>query len=225
MNTPFDKFKSLFTNIISPAFHECIRSAPDSLFLGSILLSVLTQSFPLIVLSLAMGEIGLIQRFLASILDSISGNLKTQGPEICRMGIPSPYQISAVGNLIKEYAFPNGTLFFLSATIVYISLSIMNYEEELTNISITPEGQNHAWKSRVTLSIIFSGLLIAVFLLYNVLYECVTVIPAFGSVMLGSLIGLFVFLINSYLFGRESINFLGIPMLVENKIVYAEVPK
>jgi hypothetical protein len=102
MSNYFDMLKSSsFKSILTAPFHECIRAAPDSLFLGSILLSVFTQSFPLIVLSLAMGEFGLIQRFLASILDSVTDNWKTQGPEICRMGIPSPYQISAVGNLIK----------------------------------------------------------------------------------------------------------------------------
>jgi hypothetical protein len=222
MSNYWDMLKSSsIKSIFLAPFYECIRAAPDSLFLGSIILSILTQNLPLIVLSLAMGEIGLIQRFLASILDSVNDNLKSQSPEICRMGIPSPYQISAIGYLIKEYAFPNGTLFFLSAVIVYICSSVMNYQEELNKID---NGQNVVWSSRIPISLTFSTLLLIIFLLYNVLEGCVNVVPALGSIAIGSVIGFCIFLLHLFLFGRTSINLLGIPTLVEDtKTIYAGV--
>lgn len=223
MSDYWDLLKSSsLKSIVSAPFHEFVRSAPDSLFLGSILLSIFTQSFPLIVLSLAMGEIGILHRVLAFIFDSVSDNLKTQGPEICRMGIPSPYQISLVGKLIKEYAFPNGTLFFLSAVIVYISSSITQFTDEFKELSKV-SGQESYWNSRTILSSIFSVLLLIIFLLYNVIYGCVGVIPALGSIAIGSLVGMGILFLNKSLFGKQGINFLGIPILENRKIVYAQV--
>jgi hypothetical protein len=220
MDTLFDRLKSLTIKILSPPFHESIRSAPDSLFLGSILLSIFTQSFPLIVLSLAMAEFGILHRVLANLLDFVSDNLKTQSPEICRMGLPSPYQISAIGQLLKEYAFPNGTLFFLAAVIVYINSGIFAFKQELTEISSKGDQYDYAWGSRVTMSVIFSGLLMILFLLYNVYYGCVNILPAFGSVGIGSVIGLCIFLLHSNLFGKNAVNFLGIPNLEKkNEII------
>jgi hypothetical protein len=223
MNNYWDLLKSSsLKSIVSAPFHEFVRSAPDSLFLGSILLSIFTQSFPLIVLSLAMGEIGILHRALAFIFDSVSDNLKTQGPEICRIGIPSPYQFSLVGNLVKEYAFPNGTLFFLSAVIVYISSSITQFTDEFNELSKI-SGQESYWNSRTILSSIFSVLLLIIFLLYNVLYGCVNVIPALGSIAIGSLVGMGILFLNKSLFGKQGINFLGIPILENRKIINLRV--
>jgi hypothetical protein len=220
MSKYFEFLKSLKNDYLSPAFHESIRAAPDSLFLGSILLSLFTQSFPLIVLSLAMAEFGLIHRGLANILDSVSDNLKTQGPELCRMGIPSPYQISAIGKLIKEYAFPNGTLFFLSAVIVYIAASISSFQDEMTDLD--KKNQTGAlWKSRAFISLSFSALLLMLFIVYNVLYGCVNVLPAFASAAIGSFVGMCIYLLHFFLFGKKSINFLGVPILENSKIIYA----
>jgi hypothetical protein len=220
MSAYFEFLKSLKNDVLSPAFHECVRAAPDSLFLGSILLSLFTQSFPLAVFSLAMAEFGLLQRFLANILDSVSDNLKTQGPEICRMGIPSPYQISAIGKLIKEYAFPNGTLFFLSAVIVYIASSIVSFKDEFEQLD-QQVASGALWKSRTFISLTFSALLLILFIIYNVLYGCVDVLPAFGSTAIGGFAGLCIFLLHYYLFGKKSINFLGIPTLENRNIIYA----
>lgn len=221
MNSLFDKFKSLLTEIVSPPFHEMIRSAPDSLFLGSILLSLFTQSFSLIVLSMAMAEFGIIHRLLANILDSVNNNWKTQSSEICKMGIPSPYQISAIGQLLKEYAFPNATLFFLAAVIVYICSGILSFKDELEQI----DRQNKTttlWTSRTYISLAFSAILMILFILYNVYYGCITVIPAFGSVAFGSFVGMCIFLLHFYLFGKQAVNFLGIPELKDRKIIYGQ---
>lgn len=223
MSNYWDLLKSSsLKSIVSAPFHEFVRSAPDSLFLGSILLSIFTQSFPLIVLSLAMGEIGILHRILAIIFDSVSDNLKTQGPEICRMGIPSPYQFSLVGKLIKEYAFPNGTLFFLSAVIVYISSAIQSFKGEFDELSKI-EGKETYWNSRIVFSSIFTALLLIIFLLYNVIYGCVSVIPALGSIAIGSIIGLGILFLNKLLFGKQGINFLGIPILEDRKIIKVPV--
>ena len=58
MSSYFETLKSLKNDILVPAGQDMIRSAPDSLFIGSALMALLTQNYPLGILTLAMVEFG-----------------------------------------------------------------------------------------------------------------------------------------------------------------------
>jgi hypothetical protein len=93
----------------------------------------------------------------------------------------------------------------------YILFSVLNFREELKELGHkTPE-----WKVRIPLSIIFTSVLLLCFTFWRVLNTCDTVIIALGSLLFGALTGSVIMLLHTYLFGRDSINFLGVPLLAD----------
>ena len=211
MSSYFKALKSLQDDIVSPAFHELLRSMPDSLFIGSAFFALITQSFPLGIFTLAMAEFGMANRALAGLIGSLQNNERPARPEICKAGIPSPYQISVVGQILGETAFPSGPVFFLGAVITYILSSTLNFQKELEELGNSePE-----WKTRNPLSFTFSILFLVLYLIYRIYYECDGVMEVLGSTVFGGIVGFLVYLIHVYLFGRDSINFLGIPLLAD----------
>jgi hypothetical protein len=211
MSSYLKALKYVGSDVISPAFHDILRSAPDSLFLGTSILGLLTQNFALGVFVLAMAEFGIAHRVLAGIIGSAQGNAKSVKPEICSAGIPSPYQISAIGQVLGEFSFPSGAVFFLSAVISYTLSSTLNFEKELEELG----KQEAEWKTRLPLSIVFSCLFIALVAIYRVYYSCDSVFVVLGSLVMGGLAGFLVYLLHVYLFGRDSVNFLGLPLLAD----------
>jgi hypothetical protein len=211
MSSYLKTLKYVGSDVLSPAFHDILRSAPDALFLGSGILGLLTQNFALGVFVLAMAEFGIAHRVLAGIIGSVQGNARQARPEICSAGIPSPYQISAIGQLLGESSFPSGTVFFLSAVISYTISSTLNFQTELEELG----KQEAEWKTRLPLSMIFSCLFIALVSIYRVYYSCDSVFVVLGSLFLGGLAGFIVYLLHVYLFGRDAINFLGVPLLAD----------
>ena len=90
------------TNLIHPGPREFMRALPDSLFLGTALFALLTQSFPLGILTFAMMEVGILDWCLAGVLGSIQNNKTPVNSDICLSGIPSPYQISILGHVYPQ---------------------------------------------------------------------------------------------------------------------------
>lgn len=211
MSSYFKALKSLQDDIVSPAFHDILRSAPDSLFIGSAFFALITQNFPLGIFTLAMAEFGMLNRVFAGLIGSLQSNERPARPEICKAGIPSPYQISVVGQILGETAFPSGPIFFLGAVITYILSSTLNFQKELEELGNTdPE-----WKTRIPLSFTFSIVFLLLFLAYRVYYECDSLMVTLGSTLFGGIVGFLVYMVHVYLFGRDSINFLGIPLLAD----------
>jgi hypothetical protein len=209
MSSYFKLLKSAWSDVIAPAGTDLCRSAPDSLFLGTGFFALLTQNYALGVMVLAMAEIGLLSRFLGGLIGAVQPNNATPHSDVCLPGIPSPYQISAIGSLLTGSAFPSGPTFFITATLVYIFSGIQNFSEELNTL-----GQKEPeWKTRATMSGVFSLLLIVVYMLYRLLNECEPIFTGIGSAILGAFAGLAIFTLHVYVFGRDGVNFLGLPQL------------
>jgi hypothetical protein len=179
---------------------------------GTSVFALVTQSFPLGILVFAMMEFTIAHRLFAGALNAI--NPINQAPPanmMCKPGIPSPYQISLVGNLLSEYNIPSGPIFFVSAVIAYCLGALMNFAEELKELG-KKESQ---WNTRIPLGITFGTLLLAIFMIWRYMSGCDNVINILATTSIGILIGLFVLFTHIYLFGRFSINFLGIPLLAD----------
>jgi len=211
MSSYFTELKSLRTDVLSPAFHDFLRSMPDSIFLGSSLFALLTQNYPLGIFVLAMMEFGIAQRCFGSLFGFAQMNERSPSSDLCIPGIPSPYQISAIGKLMSVTAFPSGPIFFISAVISYTMISILNFGSELAEL-----GQKEPeWKSRIPICITFSVLFFILYTGWRLMYSCETVPIVLGSALFGAFTGFLVQTIHLYLFGRDSINFLGIPLLAD----------
>ncbi len=196
---------------VSPLPTEFMRGLPDSLFVGTAFYSLITQNFPLGILVLAMLEFSILAWVFSGLLSSVSNNQEYPGEGLCVPGIPSPFQISLLGHLYPKSAFPSSPILFVSACFTYIATSIYNFKEELDELSKTePE-----WKVRIPLSILFSVIIMFIYVFWRVLHTCDSALSALGSVALGTMFGGFIYLLHVYLFGRDSINFLGVPLLME----------
>jgi len=184
---------------------------PDSIFLGSSLFALLTQNYPLGIFVLAMMEFGLAQRVFGSLFGFIQNNTTKPTSDLCIPGIPSPYQISAIGKLLSVTAFPSGPIFFMSAVFSYTIVSIMNFSSELAELG----KKDPEWKSRIPICLTFSVLFFLLYTGWRLIYSCETVPIILGSALFGVVIGFLIQTIHLYLFGRDSINFLGIPLLAD----------
>ena len=211
MATYFKELKSLQETVLSPAFDDFMRSMPDSIFLGTTIFSLLTQNYPLGIFVLAMAEFGLVHRLLGGLIGVIENNEKERPPGICIPGIPSVYQLSVIGKLLSEAAFPSGPIFFMSAVIGYTLASILNFRQELHELG-KKEGE---WAIRLPMSFLFSFLLLIVFVVWRYAYSCDGLFTILGSTALGLLLGGAIHIIHVYLFGRDSINFLGVPLFAD----------
>jgi len=197
--------------IVQRIYTETMRSLPDSLFLGSSIFALLTQNYPISILVLGMFEFSLAAWLLCKFGGLLMNNEEPLKSDVCIPGVPSPYLISAVGQIFPKASFPSIPIFFISSSIFYILFSVLNFRQELKELGRkTPE-----WKVRVPLSIIFSSVLILCFIFWRVLNTCDTVIIALGSLLFGALTGSVIMLLHTYLFGRDSINFLGVPLLAD----------
>lgn len=211
MSSYFRFLRSIFDDILKPSGQEFMRSLPDSLFLGSGFLALVTQNFPLGIFVLALAEIALVQRGLGGLFQSIGGVGSTPYSDACTPGIPSPYLISVVGRFISNASFPSGPVFLIAGAISYIMGSLLNMSDELQALGQTES----EWNARIPIGITFSTLFLIGFCIWRVWNSCDAALPVLGSVAMGLAIGWVVYILHLYLFGRDSINFLGIPLLVD----------
>jgi len=193
------------------SYTESMRGLPDSLILGSTLFSLFTQNFPIAILVLAMLEWSILAWLLSGFTGMLENNTEKFTSAACLPGIPSPYLISIIGNLYPKVSFPSIPILFVSSTLFYILQSVLNFREELKELS----NKNAEWKLRIPLSITFTIVLLLGFVFWRVLNTCDALWIALGSVFLGAVFGGLINLLHLYLFGRDSINFLGIPLLAD----------
>ncbi len=222
MSSYFKLLKSVVNDTVKPAWHELFRSMPDSLFLGTAIFSGITQNFPLGILVLAMLELSLIQRVFGGFLGSVASNEADVSSATCLPGIPSPYQVSILSHILKQSAFPSGPVFFVTGVLTYCIASTLNFKKELKELG----EKEPEWNTRIPLSITFSLLVLGCFLAWRFSNSCEDVFTILGSVVLGMPFGFLVYLVHVYLFGRNAVNFLGVPLLADAKIttVCGKVP-
>jgi len=197
--------------LVDPGPKEFLRALPDSLFLGTSIFALITQSFPLGIFVLAMMEFLIVLVVLGGFVSAMQPNLAAPSSDQCTSGLPSLYQISAIGNILSGVAFPSGPTFFVTAALSYLLFSMLSYSDELEQLGKSePE-----WKLRIPLGTTFSIALIAAFIVFRVWMKCESAVTALGSGLFGVGAGYLVYVIHIYLFGRDSTNILGLPLLTD----------
>ena len=213
--------KSPKDEIIVPFFDTLMRSAPDSLVLGTVLLSLMTQSYAYSILLFAFMEIIISHYVIASLISYISGGQGAYLPDKCGFQIPSYSQVSILKSLLRASQFPTAPTFFMSAVIAYIFGSTMNMRNEIADLA----QKNPILNSRFPISVVLGVIFLCSFVVWRITNGCDTLMGGIGSVLLGMIVGGIFMVANSYAFGRESINFTGLPLLVSSlstgKPIYA----
>ncbi len=112
---------------------------------------------------------------------------------------------------MSEVEFPSGPVFLLAGVIMYCVSSTFNFQQELEEL-----GKNESeWNARIPLSVTFSILLLLFYIIWRYMNGCDGMFTILGSVLLGAIVGFVVYILHVYLFGRDAINFLGIPLLAD----------
>lgn len=204
--------KSPRREIILPFFDTLMRSAPDSIFLGTGLLALLTQSWSYTVLMITFFQIFGLHFLIGSAATFITGSQQV-GRDECGFMIPSYTQISLLKNMFSTNAFPIAPLFFVSSVISYILGSTMNLVNEINDLA----KNNPVLRARFPISIVLSILFLASFAVWRIIKGCDNLMYSIGSILIGFLVGGGLFFLNSNAFGREAINFTGLPLL-QNRI-------
>lgn len=212
MSSYFKLLKSVGSDVLYPAFHDFMRSLPDSLMLGSAFFGLITQNFPIGILVLAMFELSISHSLIGGLIKGVQGgNTHVQEKDVCRPGIPSPYQISLVGKLIGETTFPSGPIYFVCGVVSYLLASIVNFKAELEELG----KKEPEWKARIPLAVTFGCLFMILYIVWRVVNTCDSAFIALGSMIFGLLAGFAVYTLHLYLFGRDAVNFLGVPLLAD----------
>ena len=210
MSSIIESLKAPKDEILVPFLDTMMRSAPDSLFMGTLLLAIVTQSYSLTIFMFAMAQIAGLQNIMGRFTSWTTG--VTGGPSInnCSAIIPSWTKFSFLEFATVNSPFPSAPVFFISAVIAYFLGATINTRGEMDNLS----KQFPEMKARFPISTILSVVFLVSFIVWRILSGCDTMLQSFGSVLFGFIIGTLLLLLNIQLFGREAINFAGLPLLV-----------
>lgn len=211
MSSYFTLLKSVSSDFFLPTFNGFMSSLPDALLFGSAIFAFMTQTFPMAILVLTVIELTVIHRVFGGFVGAVSGdNMHPEG-QGCSSATPSLYSFNALGKILEQVSFPSGPIFLVSGVIAYSIASILNFRQELEELG----KKDSEWKIRIPLAGAFSAIFLFLFVFWRWARGCDSPLAALGSTLFGVLVGGALYLLHVYLFGRDSINFLGLPLLAD----------
>lgn len=199
---------------MKPVGQEQIRLLPDSLLFGSALLALLTQSFSMAIFFMSLIEtagINYLFQSLSTFLDNprTAPTVKSASPQ-CRSGFITTRldTFSALKSSSVSSSFPSPTLFFLATASSYMISSLYSLKDELE--SLGPD-----YSARFYLALFATFFLLLTISFYRLYNGCEGMGIATLSLVMGGLLGVLLVTQNWYLFGKDSVNMIGIPLLRE----------
>ena len=208
--TLYEKITGFVHLVLIPIGIETLRILPDSVVLGTALLSMVSLSKGYGVLLLSMVELMLIQRVFASVISGIAplGAGNDALHESCQPGLafPNMMRISLLETIGKPSSFPSPILFFMSGTLAYMIGAIKDFGREIKSLG-------GDLNTRTLVATALSAFTLFILLVVRYSYGCEAFGPLLMSMVLGIIAGLVIVVQNKALFGREGINVLNLPMI------------
>lgn len=208
--TLYELIYGLISTTLVPVGSESLRLLPDSLVLGTAILSMLSMCKSYVVMLYTMVEVMFIQRILGNIIGGISPI--GAGPDamhgVCQPGFhfPNAMRISLLETIGIPSYLPSPVMFFLSSMISYMISSMNEFSREIKAL-----GGDLA--TRTTVGVFMGFLLMLAMLAFRYSYGCESFGTLFVSLILGLLMGYALVKQNQALFGRDGINILNLPMI------------
>jgi len=176
---------------------------PDSMLFGALLLYILTHNLSFGILAVFIFEMVLSHKFIGWMF------AQTVGPEPrpptsvkCRAGFKTA-QLS-IPRTFSHDQYPSYALFSITSIATYLGMSTKEFSTSLREMG--PE-----WSPRITVAFVFIGLMIPI-LIASQMYRCDIAIGEIGIALgLAIVVGILLFVLNKAMFGREAMNFLGLP--------------
>jgi hypothetical protein len=212
---PYQAGKAFMTDVGNPFANRIMAYMPDTLIFGTVLFSFLTMSYPLLILLLFQFEAIIVQKLSSSFFRSLFPTLTVPNTSAqCVEGYySSPSEARrSIMDLFGPTggSFPSRPLYLLTAVLTYLMTSLMSFQSSIENL-----GEDYVTRS--TISTIGSVLLVlTVFILYwrN---GCETFLHGITTIVFGVGVGVAGLFLHRSVFGDESINLLGLPVIV-NKL-------
>lgn len=204
----------LLDKVIKPNLKEQIRLLPDSVFAGSLVLALLTQSYALSMFAFSILEAGLISgglRSLLSYMDLVhTAPTDPEDPSVCYSSYNTPTLESLItlSPATATSAFPSSPIFILSTAAAYALSTMYNQKAEL-------EALGPAYSARFYIALFVSFLVLFALSMYRLSNSCEGLGVILLSLLFGFLLGGLLVFQNEALFGRDATNLTGVPLLRE----------
>lgn len=193
---------------------ECMRIFPDALVVGSGIYALLTQSMAYGFFFFSLLEASVVYRLIKSFANyvNLTGRMTSSGSrmQMCRSGFHAPSAtletLSMFGQDPLGVPFPSSPLFMLSVASSYVFTTLRKQTKEL-------EALGPAYASRYYASAFLLLILICLFMVFRLSFGCESIAILIISSVLGLIVGYLLVEQNARLFGPQSINLIGIPLL------------
>jgi hypothetical protein len=192
---------------IRDAVVEIHKLMPDSLLFGSLLMYFLTHNFSFGVFAVFVFETTLSHRLIHWLIAQSVGVEPRSNDIKCRPGYTSD-QFDAK-RIFSHDPYPSYGVFSITAIATYLGLATKEFSE-------TREAMGPQWQSRSIVSYVFITLLVLAFVLVRLFLSSCG--DTFGEICLAAfaaiLVGFAFYTFNKSIFGKEAMNFLGLPFMV-----------
>jgi hypothetical protein len=206
-------FEKIRDTVILPywsVINEIQRLFPDSVLFGSIILYLATMNGVFGYFAIFLLEVFASHKLLATILAKFVGPLQSESSSgsdvVCFPGFRGARR--EVERTKRFNEFPSISITSLSAVTSYIIASMVKFKETLDYMG--PE-----WKSRFGFSMFFTLFILLSVVAFRFFNGCESVKEIMIAVIYGLIVGGIFFVVNNSLFGPESVNFLGLPYIVD----------
>lgn len=200
-----DKVKDYVVGNAWASFVEIQRLIPDSLLFGSLFLFLLTKNIVFIVFSLFFVEVSASHSLVNYLYKSFYGNSPVKTDAQCLSGYRTPR--FSIERILMADKYPSLGMFSVSAIASYLISSMLSFKETLDTMG-------DSWSMRYWVSVGLTIAFLLLFILGRLASGCDTFTEVMISLLFGGFFGFLFYLINTSIFGIESVNFLGLPYLV-----------
>jgi hypothetical protein len=207
--------QSVFNKTIIPVTLETMRLFPDALVVVSGIFAILMQSLPYGIFFGSLVEATIIYRLIkfGANYANMSGTVIPTASSFtsqCRSGFIYPsasmQSMSMFGEESLGPSFPSVPIYMLATASAYVFSTLNQQTKEL-------EALGPAYSSRYYMSAILLLMLLAFFIVFRVAFNCESMWVLLVSAMIGIILGYLLVQQNLRLFGPQSINLIGIPLL------------
>lgn len=189
---------------------EIQRLFPDSVLFGSLILFITTMNSVFGFFAIFLLEVFASHKLLSTIISKFVGPVvsgSSSGPDGgCFPGFRGARKEASRELRFNEY--PSISLTTLSAMATYILSSMIQFNDTLKTMG-------KEWNTRFAFSMIFIGIILLTVFISRWYAGCESVSEMMIALFVGLFLGLVFFFLNKSLFGLESINFLGLPYVVD----------
>jgi hypothetical protein len=197
------KLKTAYANTSPNLLKELIFMFPDSILYGSFLLSLITVSYQHTIFFISILESLLILYGIQSITSFLYGS--SISANLCK---PMLYKHTFEHIFIRPSANnPSYGVYLITFAAAYLLSSFINLKDELEALST----DKYMRQYNISVGSIVCFILLYLFL--RLINNCEAAPNAIMGLLFGAIIGYALISQNVLLFGKESINFLGIPLL------------